>query len=73
MAAAYATAGAACPVYVAGIKYRSIFEAAIETEISVVWLANSIKRRAGGPVVVRNQMIVTDFWVRERVDNYRKV
>jgi hypothetical protein len=66
MGAAYATAGAPCPVFVAGIKYRSIFEAAFETEISTVWLTNSIKKSGGGPVIVKNQIVVTDFWVHER-------
>jgi hypothetical protein len=63
----YATPGSACPVFVAGIKYKSIFEAAGESEISQCWLNTAIKKNNGAPVVVKNQFVVTDFWVRERV------
>jgi hypothetical protein len=67
MAAPYATPGSRCPVFVAGIKYRSIFEAALETETSQLWLTKSIRRGNGAPVVVKKQMVVTEFWVRERI------
>jgi hypothetical protein len=67
MAAPYATPGSRCPVFVAGIKYRSIFEAALQTEISQFWLTKSIKRNNGAPGVVKNQMVITEFWVMERV------
>ena len=72
MPSAYAIAGSACPVFIGGIKYRSIFEAALETEMSAVWLNNSIKKNGGAPVIVKKQMVVTDFWVRQRIGDYRK-
>jgi hypothetical protein len=71
MSTAYVTAGAQCPVFVAGIKYKSIFKASLETEISTVWLTKSIQKSGGGPVVVKKQMVVTDFWVRHRIGEQR--
>jgi hypothetical protein len=69
MSKSYAMPGSPCPVFVAGIKYKSVSKAAIECEISQVWLANSIKKNDGAPIIVKNQFIVTDFWVRARIDN----
>jgi hypothetical protein len=63
----YATPGSPCPVFVAGVRYGSIFEAAWETDISQVWLTNSIKKSDGSPVIVKNQCVVTEFWVRARM------
>jgi hypothetical protein len=69
MPASYTTPGSSCPVFVAGIKYRSVSMAAIECGISQVWLNNSIKKNNGAPVVVKNQMVVTWSWVRGRIEN----
>jgi hypothetical protein len=63
----YATPGSRCPVFVAGIKYPSIAMAATECEISQRWLHVIVKKNNGAPAVVKNQFIVTDFWVRERM------
>jgi hypothetical protein len=68
MAAPYAIPGSPCPVFVAGIKYRSVSTAAIECGISQVWLNNSIKKNNGAPVVIKNQMVVTWSWARGRME-----
>jgi hypothetical protein len=65
-AVSLAVPGSPRPVFVAGVRYRSIFEAAWETGISQVWLNNSIKKSDGAPVVVKNQCVVTEFWARAR-------
>jgi hypothetical protein len=57
-------------VFVAGIRYRSIFEAASGTAKSTFWLVKSLQKNSGGPVVVKNQIVVTAFWVRERAGGY---
>jgi hypothetical protein len=72
MPPAYAVVGSPCPVFIGGIKYRSIFEAALETEMSAVWLNHSIKKNGGAPVVVKKQIVVTAFWVRQRISDYGK-
>jgi hypothetical protein len=66
-AAPYTTPGRRSPVFIAGIEYGSIYRAARETGISAVWLIKSIKINNGAPVVVKNQMAVTRFWIRERI------
>jgi hypothetical protein len=68
MPISYATPGSPCPVFVAGIKYRSIDAAAIETGISFQWLYENLKESDGAPVVVKNQCAVLDFWVQKRIE-----
>jgi len=63
----YAIAGSRCPVYMAGIKYNSISAAADEADISQRWLHVLVKENNGAPIVIKNQFIVTDFWVRSRI------
>lgn len=63
----YAMSGSSCPVFIAGIRYPSIFVAANEVDISLRWLNVSIKKNDGGPVIVKDQCVVTDSWVRSRI------
>jgi hypothetical protein len=67
MAALYTVPGSRCPVFIGGIEYGSIYGAALETGISAIWLTKSIKKNSGGPVVVKNQFVVTRLWVDRRV------
>jgi hypothetical protein len=55
------------PVFIAGIKYRSVLRAAETVGLSQVWLQKSIDASGGKPVVVRRQMVVSEAWVRRRV------
>jgi len=64
----YAIPGSRCPVFMAGIKYKSISDAATEADISQRWLHVLIKESDGAPIVVKNQFIVTDFWIKARID-----
>ena len=64
MSISHATSGSPYPVFIAGIKYRSILEAAEITGISWRWLYVSVEKNNGAPVVVRDKFIVSDFWVR---------
>ena len=68
---AYAIPGSPCPVYIAGILYPSIFKAADETAITQRWLNVLIKENDGAPIVIKNQVIVTDFWVRARLEKQK--
>jgi len=67
MSAAYATAGGRCPVFMGGIKYPTISSAAAEMGSFPYWLITALRKNDGGPVVVKKQVVVTDFWVRRRV------
>jgi hypothetical protein len=51
----------------AGFKYESISAAAEKAAISQRWLHLLVRENSGGPVTAKNQFIVTDSWVRERV------
>jgi hypothetical protein len=64
----YATAGSPCPVFVAGIEYRSILEAGEETGLAPAWLVKVIKKNGGGPVVIKGRVIVIKHWIQERMN-----
>jgi hypothetical protein len=64
----YATAGSPCPVFMAGIEYRSILKAGEETGMAPAWIARVIKKNNGGPVVVKGQVIVIKRWIQERMN-----
>jgi len=63
----YTTPGSHCPVYMAGIKYNSISAAANEADISQRWFHVLVKEKNGAPLVIKNQFVVTDFWVKSRI------
>ena len=60
--------GSPYPIFIAGIKYRSVLSAAETVGLSQVWLQKSLESSGGGPVIVRRQMVVPASWVRGRVD-----
>jgi hypothetical protein len=60
-------AGSPHPVFIGGIRYRSIFEAALEVEISSVWILNRLKASAGFPVIIKGQAVVEESWVDGRL------
>lgn len=67
-----ANTGTPQPVFIAGIRYKSIFEAMIETDISGVWMWKMLKASGGFPVVIKRQMVATERWVKRRVHNLRE-
>jgi hypothetical protein len=60
--------GIPAPVFIAGIKYPSLFEAGIESGISSVCLWKALKRTGGGPVVVKKTFVVLENWVYTRIE-----
>jgi hypothetical protein len=62
-------AGLPQPIFVGGVRYGSIFEAAFESDISSVWISKMLKASGGFPVLIRRHMIATDRWVNQRVNN----
>ncbi|GHV90412.1 hypothetical protein AGMMS50268_09150 [Spirochaetia bacterium] len=70
MKAARHQAGSPCPVYAGGIKYRSIFEASIETGISYPGIFKRLKASQGAPVLIRGLAVVEEAWVDSVIGNY---
>jgi hypothetical protein len=68
---AAARSGIPAPVFIAGIKYPSLFEAGIESGISSVGLWKALKRTGGGPAVVKKTFIVLESWVYTRIEEIR--
>jgi hypothetical protein len=59
-------AGRPFPVFIAGIRYRSVFAASVEAGISEVWILKTLKSSGGFPVVIKRLMVATEKWARER-------
>jgi hypothetical protein len=68
MSAAHTTPGSPCSVFLAGFKYRSILEAADCAGIAPTWVNICLLKSGGAPVVIKNQIVVADFWVQGRTD-----
>jgi hypothetical protein len=65
--------GSPYPIFIAGIKYRSVLSAAEQVGLSQVWLQKSIDSSGGGPVIVKRQMVVPEAWVRGRINALMEV
>jgi hypothetical protein len=55
----------------AWIKYRSIYEAANCAGIAPTWVNQCLIKSGGGPVVIRGQFIVTEFWCKQRIEGLK--
>jgi hypothetical protein len=55
-------------VYIAGIKYQSLFEADINSGIRSVSIWKALKKSGGGPVMIRGEMVVLETWVKTRIE-----
>lgn len=55
------------PVYVAGIKYRSLFDANLDSGIRSVSIWKALKKSGGEPVLIRNTLVVLEAWIVCRV------
>jgi hypothetical protein len=61
--AAYGNTGYSYSVFVAGIKYGSLFKAQMETGISQTSLSIALKKKSGGPCKVKRNIVVLESWV----------
>ena len=52
-------------IYINGIRYRSVFSAAIDTDVSAVGLYKLLASSGGAPVTRRNnqQVVVSEDWI----------
>jgi len=58
--------GIPAPVFVAGIKYISLFEASVETSISNVSFYKALKKSGGEPCKIKRNVVVLESWVTNR-------
>lgn len=57
--------GSAYPVYVDGIRYKSMFQASIDTGISYKYLYYKIRDNEGRPVVVKGMTLCDEEWIKQ--------
>lgn len=50
-------------VYIDGVRYRSLFSAAIDTDITFCLLQKKLKASGGAPIKIHNKTIVTETWL----------
>lgn len=71
MIAAIVKPGIPAPIFVAGIKYPSIYEASMELGVSYTATHKAIKKSNYEPCKIRKNIVVLESWVMLRVDNLR--
>jgi hypothetical protein len=55
-------AGSAEPIFISGIRYKSIFKSGWETGLSINWILSRIKEAGGEPVMIKGHFIVLEKW-----------
>jgi hypothetical protein len=60
------------PVFVAGIKYPSLFDADLDSGIRAVSIWKGMKKSGGGPVQIRKALVVMESWVTIRAAKIRE-
>jgi hypothetical protein len=60
--------GKSRPVFIAGIKYVSIFQASMYTDITYPALFKALKKHNGGPCIIRKNFTVLESWVNTRIE-----
>ncbi|GHU66584.1 hypothetical protein FACS189447_07760 [Spirochaetia bacterium] len=64
--------GVSAPVFVAGIKYPSLFQAQFETGISSVSFSKALKKSGGEPCKIKRNIVVLEAWVAARLVTLKK-
>jgi hypothetical protein len=59
-------------VFIAGIKYQSLFEADVNSGIRSVSIWKALKKNGGGPVMIRGEMVVLETWINTRIEFIKK-
>jgi prophage antirepressor-like protein len=62
--------GSAQPVFIAGIRYKSLFQAADITGISQTWLSMMLASTAGAPAIIKKQFVVSGEWVDRECNDF---
>ncbi|GHV79162.1 hypothetical protein AGMMS49944_09530 [Spirochaetia bacterium] len=55
------------PVFVAGIKYPSLFDADLDSGIRSVSIWKALKKSGGYPVQIRKALVIMESWVLSRI------
>jgi hypothetical protein len=71
MAAVFSKANPAS-VFIAGIKYRSLFDADLDSGIRSVSIWKALKKSGGGPAMIRGEMVVLEAWINTRIEVIRR-
>ena len=78
-AASYGTKGFPYSVFIAGIKYPSLFAAAeanAENDQRAFWqtsLSLALKRSGGEPCIVKRNVVVLERWVLDRLEKIARI
>jgi hypothetical protein len=64
--------GIPAPVFIAGIKYPSLFIAGIESGISETSLSKGIRRNGWEPCKIKNTFVVLEAWVNVRLETFKR-
>ena len=67
--AAAVISGIPAPVFVAGIKYDSLFAASIEAGISTVSFYKALNKSGGDPCKIKRCCVVLESWVVNRIES----
>jgi hypothetical protein len=59
-------------VFIAGIKYRSLFDADLDSGIRSVSIWKALKKSGGGPVMIRGVLVVLESWVNGRIETIKQ-
>jgi hypothetical protein len=60
------------PVFVAGFKYPSLFDADLDSGIRSVSIWKALKKSGGYPVQIRKALVVMESWVSNRIGGIEK-
>jgi hypothetical protein len=60
------------PVFIAGIKYPSLFDADLDSGMRSVSIWKALKKSGGYPVQIREALVVLDSWVYARIKSIKK-
>jgi hypothetical protein len=64
----YPVSKTAHAVFVAGIRYPSLFDADLDSGIRSVSIWKALKKNNGNPVLIRNALVVLESWVSSRIE-----
>lgn len=53
-------------LYISGRHYDSRFNAGIESGLSAVGIWKGLKRSNGDPVLIKNQIVITESWLNKQ-------
>jgi hypothetical protein len=60
-------------VFIAGIKYPSLFDADLDSGVRSVSIWKAMKKSGGYPVQIREALVVLESWVYTRINLIKKV